>query len=416
MRHFLLSIASALLLFACDDKSSPPMGNMTPVQALTYRGDVAPILAKHCVSCHSPGSIAPFSLQSYAEVSAQAESIVAATGERTMPPWGADNSGACNTFKHARWLSDDEIGKLSGWVAGGKVEGDPSLEPPQPELIPQLADSTHTLDPGVDYTPPSDRADDYRCFLVDPGLTSDQFITAFQVYPGNTRMVHHAILYSLDSAAAETEATQLDQAEAGPGYTCFGGPRVANGSSRFLVGWAPGTGATWYPEGTGVRMSGGRKAVLQIHYNLANGIAADRTRLELKMAANVQNEALIVPIADLDMQLPPRLERTETTFQMANPFPLAIRIHGVAPHMHTLGRSLRVEYTAANGTTQCLVDVPRWDFHWQQLYLYESPLRISPGGQVKLTCSYDTRERNTPVTWGEGTQDEMCLNYFYVTF
>jgi hypothetical protein len=60
------------------------------------------------------------------------------------------------------------------------------------------------------------------------------------------------------------------------------------------------------------------------------------------------------------------------------------------------------------------VNIPRWDFHWQQLYFFQQPIQVSAQNTLKLTCTWDNFTSRT-VTWGEGTEDEMCLNYFYVT-
>src|SRR5690606_16319565 len=41
---------------------------------LSYN-DVAPLFAQHCANCHRPGTAAPFTLQSYDDIAAQAEMI-----------------------------------------------------------------------------------------------------------------------------------------------------------------------------------------------------------------------------------------------------------------------------------------------------------------------------------------------------
>ncbi|MCY1014077.1 hypothetical protein OV079_52885 [Nannocystis pusilla] len=68
------------------DPAEPPV---------SYTRHVAPILARHCVACHKPGSIAPFVLDDYAAAAPFSAAIVAATAAREMPPFSADNSGAC---------------------------------------------------------------------------------------------------------------------------------------------------------------------------------------------------------------------------------------------------------------------------------------------------------------------------------
>ncbi len=93
--------------------------------------------------------------------------------------------------------------------------------------------------------------------------------------------------------------------------------------------------------------------------------------------------------------------------------PRGIRVHGVAPHMHELGRTLRVVSRGARET--CLSDVTRWNFHWQRLFFYAAPVEVNPGETLAITCGYDSTSRTAATRRGEGTQDEMCLNYLYLT-
>ena len=81
---------------------------------------------------------------------------------------------------------------------------------------------------------------------------------------------------------------------------------------------------------------------------------------------------------------------------------------------HTLGLKLHVD-AATTSAKRCLVDVDRWDFHWQNAWWYAEPLTLDLFKSVNISCTYDTRGRTTPVTWGEGTSDEMCLAYLYAT-
>jgi hypothetical protein len=62
-----------------------------------------------------------------------------------------------------------------------------------------------------------------------------------------------------------------------------------------------------------------------------------------------------------------------------------------------------------------MVHIPRWDFNWQRSYPYETPIPITDTTQVRITCTWDTSSRDSAVTWGESTQDEMCLAYLYVS-
>ncbi|MBI3072240.1 MAG: monooxygenase [Deltaproteobacteria bacterium] len=371
---------------------------------------VAPILAKNCVGCHSAGGIAPFSLDTYEAVAERAGKMKHVTQTRIMPPFLADNTGACNTYKDAMWLTDMEIATIGRWFDDGKLPGDPKRAPelptPPERALPSVSAS---IDIGVDYTPNAALDDDYRCFVVDPAFATDRFLTGVQVRPGATAIVHHVIVYAPQNASAEAQAVRLDSREAGPGYTCFGGPRI---SGLPVAGWAPGMPATRYPDGTGIRLAQGRKLIIQVHYNTKAGVTPDRTRFDMQLADSVDKEAYMIPAGDYEMVLAPGQASVSTTVQ--TPAPLGFTLHGIIPHMHRLGRKLRVERVRA-GVTACVIDVPRWDFDWQLFYFYSQPIRMESGDVLRLTCTFDTSSRTEPVRWGEGTEDEMCFTSAYVT-
>ena len=101
-------------------------------------------------------------------------------------------------------------------------------------------------------------------------------------------------------------------------------------------------------------------------------------------------------------------------------------IHTVTGHMHQLGQALSVRLIRQDGTEECLLDIPRWDFDWQQRYEFEKAISIAPGDQLEVKCVFDNSQANQPVIdgkqvtsrhvqWGEGSLDEMCIAYFYST-
>lgn len=66
----------------------------------------------------------------------------------------------------------------------------------------------------------------------------------------------------------------------------------------------------------------------------------------------------------------------------------------------------------AGGSTDCLVNIPSWNFHWQQFYFYSEPYMADD--TVRLRCQFDNSQANQPVIngvqqtprtvhWGEGT-------------
>jgi hypothetical protein len=373
----------------------------------TYHDHVAPLLAKHCVACHATGGIGPFPLDNYADVASVVQLVKQVTAARRMPPFPADNSGDCHTFDGARWLSNAELSTLAAWVDSGAPEGMPARAPPKPTPNPGLDSVSATLDLGLEYTPPTTTPDDYRCFLVDPGFATTKYLTGFDVKPGDARVFHHVVVFTPSDEGAVAQAADLDAADPGPGWSCFGGAGV---NGPMTLAWAPGVPATHFPKGTGLELPAGRKVVLQMHYNVEQGTFPDRTRIDLELADSVNEVARIEPLVDPNLSLPPKMS------DVVSGFPTVIdqkrRVYGVFPHLHLLGKSLEL---SSAGTKSCALDVPRWDFHWQLFYFYETPLDLLPGDILSLECRYDTLSKNTQTNWGEGTQDEMCETLRCVT-
>jgi hypothetical protein len=122
-----------------------------------------------------------------------------------------------------------------------------------------------------------------------------------------------------------------------------------------------------------------------------------------------------------NVQAPP----TGLTTTCDRPVSTASTIHGVAGHMHLLGESIKIELNPGTPSAKVLLDIPRWDFHWQTVYTLKEPVQAAAGDVVRVTCTYDTDRRKaiepaaarTPkyMVWGEGTTDEMCLGILEVT-
>ena len=380
-------------------------------EAPKYYEDIAPIIDPNCVGCHRDGGIAPFALTSYDEVRAHANEIASTTAAREMPPMPVDNSGACNTYANARWLSDAEIDLLGRWAKTGTAAGDASKAPALPDAPSSLAHADAMLDMGASYTPDDASGhDDYRCFVLPAPTDALRYVTGYEVFPGQPREVHHLIVYQPANDAQASAAHALDDAAAGDGYPCFGGAGV---DASPLAMWAPGAGAIEMPIGTGVPLAAHRDLILQIHYNLDNGSSPDRTKVALAFATAPPISAQYLPMANYDLSLPPGQANVESSANVQL-LPGPFKVYGAMPHMHTLGRTLRVD-VQANGASQCLVNVDRWDFHWQNAWWYQQPLTIQKPKSMSIRCGFDTREKSDVVTWGESTSDEMCISFLYVT-
>ncbi|MFT3836829.1 MAG: hypothetical protein QM723_07515 [Myxococcaceae bacterium] len=395
-------------------------GGGAMVTGPTWAQDVAPLVSKNCSGCHVSGGIAPFALGSYADAKPMAAAMAADVASKKMPPWmpGADTPA----LQHARVLTDAEIATFQAWAANGAPEGDTAHAAmlPPPEVIP-FGPADVSFDTGADYVPDATLTDDYRCFLADPGVDADQMAMAFQVTPGNRKVVHHVIVTLFDQSSL-SQLQALDQQWAGPGWQCFGGP-VPSGSGINPVGslgaWVPGVAAVAYPTGTANRFPAHALAVIQVHYNLAGGDDPDRTAVQVQFAPAATAGSLLpiktMPLIRHNLSIPPgAVEHLEQNTALASTwalgkFPTSGEAYaiGVAGHMHLLGRHFEIVQSDANGE-HVLLDLPAWDFHWQGIYYFQEPILVKSTDSLSIRCTYDNPGTQA-VTWGEGTTDEMCL-------
>jgi len=265
---------------------------------------------------------------------------------------------------------------------------------------------------------PQQSPDDYRCFAVDWPETEETFVTGYQVVPDAESIVHHVIAYILPGEYRE-DLEALEAEDGRPGYTCYGGPGPINlEDAAWLGGWAPGGIDRQLPAGTGIRVAPDSIIVLQMHYNIpSDNTLADQTRIDVMVSQDEQTEAWIQPFANPfwlygdRMEIPANSTNHKETFSFT--FQGGGTIYSANLHMHTLGKSGRFTLQRADGSEQCLLHVPAYDFDWQRSYRFKEPVVIGPGDRLKLECVFDN-PTDEDVHWGDGTEDEMCLTTMYM--
>ncbi|MFC6286706.1 hypothetical protein ACFP3Q_10870 [Nocardioides sp. GCM10027113] len=308
--------------------------------------------------------------------------------------------------------------------------------------------------------------DDYRCFLLDPGLEEDAWLTGTHVQPGNTATVHHVILFRVPpDQVARAEA--MDAGEDGPGWTCFGGtgldPVQGIDDAPWLGAWAPGGEESVHRRGFGVRLEQGTRIVMQVHYNLLAGDDPDVSATQLRLTDGGRDltalRTMLLPapvelpcrpgrdgplcdreaaMADVKERFGQRAGATGDLLHLlcgSQPEPGQVQsctrtvgepttIRGVAGHMHLLGREIRIEVNPGTDRARTVLDIPVWDFDDQGARPIE-PVRLQPWDTVRVTCRHVQwlRDRlpafegqpERYVVWGDGTTDEMCLGILQVT-
>ncbi len=394
-----------------------PHRNHSATQASpTFNKEVVRILQQHCQTCHRPGDIAPMSLLDYPETKRFATLIKTKTQARAMPPWKP--VPGCGEFRDSRQMSDADIATLAAWVDAGAPEGNPADLPAPINFGDGWALGTPdlVLSSDEDYTPPTD-SDMYRCFSIPTALRGDRYISAIDVKPGNRRLVHHVIAY-LDPTGA---SLALDAKDPGPGYTSFGGPGFDN--TGIIGGWAPGGRGYAAGEGNGIKIQNNSRVVIQVHYHPTGAVEKDRTQVAVYFARTpVQKDLQLLPLVNQSFNIPAGEKHYQVTASYTNSL-LPAHIVSITPHMHLLGREIKVEMTLPAKPADCLINIDNWDFQWQGTYIYKDPLAVPVGTKLKLTSFYDNSASNPlnpnipakAVRWGEATTDEMCLAFIGFT-
>jgi len=309
--------------------------------------------------------------------------------------------------------------------------------------------------------------DDYRCFLLDPRLREDTFLTGTTVLPGNPDVVHHVILFRVPPEAV-ADAERIDRETEGPGWTCFGGSGVEEfenvEDAAWLGAWAPGSREAVHKPGMGVELQAGSRIVMQVHYNLLAGDSPDVSATQLRLAPpGAELTGLHTMLLPAPVELPcrpghddsPLCDRPTALADVKDRFGeqagstadflyflcgggpqpgntqsctrtlgAPATIHGVAGHMHLLGRSITVKVNPGTPRAQTVLDIPVWNFDDQGAQPID-PVRLDAGDQVTVTCRHEQWLRDELpvfegqderyVVWGEGTTDEMCLGMLQVT-
>jgi hypothetical protein len=390
-----------------------PSDEPPALSKVNYAEHVAPILEAHCVNCHRPGEVAPFSLQGYDQAKKWAPMIDSVAHKGQMPPWKA--VAGFGEFMDENRLTETQLETLKVWREAGAPKGD-LAKSPKPKVFTSdwaLGKPDMVLSPDRDFALGAEGSDEYRNFVVHKNTSSEpEWVTGMDVRPGNRLIVHHIIAF-IDTGT-QAEKREQNNKDGRPGYATFGGPGFIPAGS--LGGWAPGLQPRHTMEGTAFKVPPGASVVMQVHYHRDGKPETDRTKLGIYLAKQKPTKELRLQwLANPMFKL--KAGDKESKVNLHYKTPVDVTIYGAMPHMHLLGRSMKASVTFPDGTVKPLVYINDWDFNWQMMYILRQPMKLPAGSSLNVEGIYDNSAENprqptsTPrdVTWGEQTTDEMFL-------
>ncbi|HME92723.1 MAG TPA: ascorbate-dependent monooxygenase [Methylomirabilota bacterium] len=380
---------------------------------VTFSQHVAPLLQQHCQECHRPGGGAPFTLDAYGHVYRRRHKILESVEKRRMPPWKA--VAGYGDLAGERRMSDAEIATLARWVAAGAPEGDArDLPPPRAFAAASAVDAADlVLRPDQAFTVAGRGGDVYRCFSIPTSFPEDRYFTTAVVVPGNSKIVHHMLAMVDPTGVSAGRTTDGVGRDGERGYPCFGGPGFR--IDGYLGGWAPGARPWELPDGVGMLLPKGARVVFQLHYHNAQlSPQTDLTELRLKAATGpVRKRLHFMRVGRFNLSIPagnPRYEIEAGSFVHRR-----MQLIAIHPHMHMLGREMKVWARMKDESITPLIHIADWDFNWQGFYWFRTPVTLPVASWIELTAAWDNsaenpRNPNKPprdVSWGERTVDEM---------
>ncbi len=373
--------------------------------SVTYSNQVSRLLQRKCVHCHRSGDIAPFALTRYSEVAGWAGMIEEVIREQRMPPWHAE--AAAGHFKNDVRLTDVEKDLIYQWVKAGAPEGDPQQLPAprefeqgwqigKPDMVIPMRQKPFRVK--------ATGAIDYQYFQVDPGFQTDMWVKAAECRPGNRSVVHHIIVGILERGQ-------------------FGDSRGVLGDleSEWIAATAPGAPPAVFPDGYARLIPAGSQLVFQLHYTPNGQATTDLSEIGLIFAnaADVRKRVITQKAINTKIEIPPG--DPDYRAKAFVRFDRDVELLSMFPHMHYRGKSFSYELKKPGGRYEELLNVPAYDFNWQNSYELAQSLLIEEGTRLRCIAHFDNSANNlanpdptVTVRWGDQTWEEMMIGYFDV--
>jgi Tfp pilus assembly protein PilF len=182
----------------------------------------------------------------------------------------------------------------------------------------------------------------------------------------------------------------------------------------YMLGWTPGQQPRPSPDGMPWRLEPGSDLVVQLHLQPTGKpepvqvsvgfFFTDQPPVRTPLGLRLGSETIDIPPG-------------ERTYTITDEYvlPVDADLFAIQPHAHNLGREMHAEVTFPDGTARPLLTIRNWDFRWQDVYRFTTPLRLPKGSRLAMRFVYDNSADNPRnpfqpprrIVWGQNTSDEM---------
>jgi hypothetical protein len=388
----------------------------------TFYKDVLPILQANCQSCHRPGEVAPMSLVTYEQARPWARAIKTKTVARQMPPWFADPK--FGHFENEKRLKDREIEIISAWVDAGAPAGETKDAPPavtftngwnlKPDMVIEMPKA---------FELPARGTINYKYVVVKGNFTEDLWVTAAEMRPGNSKVLHHGKVWVRPPGSNWMKNAVVGEAYERESHREIMGNNAIEEGNDILGKFNPGLGAQRFDmDGAAKFIPKGSDLVFELHYTTAGEAMSDVSKLGLVLAKSAPNTRYYFHAGPTAMNL--AIPAGEGNAQVVSEitFGEEARLVYAQPHMHLRGKDFELRVVTPDKQTTTVLK-GSWDFEWQMGYQYKQPVTLPKGSKLQFITHFDNSRANrfnpdptTKVMWGPQNWDEMSNCFIGVLF
>lgn len=342
----------------------------------TYRGDIEPILAKKCVACHRTDGVAPFSLETFADVKKRASLVQYQVLTRAMPPHTARSD--FGDLAETPPVTDHEAVRIQEWIRAGAPEGEGGSRTVSKSPDWRMGPPDLVLKPAFKIEVPAEGAPYWQAIGLPLNLPEGKALRGFDIRPASPQVLRSATV-----GLAVSQWLLKDR------------PRTAaslDGLAKRLIGsWAPGFRPWSLPEGTGIDLRKEDSLAVQLHLKPRGKVESGDFELALYFEKQVPSKPCVseslgvrefVILADRSLTLETRTRLTEKT-----------RVVSVLPEARFFASRLWVEAELPDGSRKALFDTMRWDPYWVGNYQFSNPPHLPKGSMIVARVTYDNDER-----------------------
>jgi hypothetical protein len=315
-----------------------------------------------------------------------------------MPPWFAD-AKFDDHFTSQNTLAESEINTLVSWVDNGAPEGEEKDKP----ALRTFVDGWNIRPDVVVKMPkpfilPAKGTINYKHFLVKTNFPDDMWVTAAELRPGNSKVVHHEKVW-----VRPPGSSWMANAVPGEGYDSETNPDIMGkklmeeGEGTDILGkFNPGLGAENFSiEGAAKFVPKGSDLVFEVHYTADGAEESDVSEIGLTLAKGPPTKRkyyytsgpsagnLVIPAGDGNAEV-----TAEVTVGLDN-----VNLVLMQPHMHLRGKDIEVRAIYPTGEMQTLLKA-KFDFNWQEGYELKQPVPLPKGTRLISILHYDNSANN----------------------